>query len=285
MLAVLDCERNSAMNEARARFAALVAPAVARIPLAEAALWIAREEYPDLDVESYLDRLDMLAEGARGRVAPRPPEEAVARYNDFLFRENGFAGNRDDYEDPRNSFLNDVLDRRLGIPITLSLVYTEVGARAGLPVVGVGFPAHFLVKWLLPHEVLIDPFAGKVASRGECEQLLKSAYGPDARLEERMLAPATSREILARMLRNLKNCYLGRGELEHALGAVDRIVLVTPDDATELRDRGILHYRLECFAAALADFERYLELAPTDAMAGEIRARLPELRREAARLQ
>jgi regulator of sirC expression with transglutaminase-like and TPR domain len=273
------------MNEARARFATLVAPSVPHIPLAEAALWIARGEYPDLDVESYLDRLDALAEGARARVSHCPPEEAIARYNHFLFRENGFTGNREDYEDPRNSFLNDVLDRRLGIPITLSLVYTEVGARAGLPVLGVGFPAHFLVKWVVPFEVLIDPFGGTVISREECEQLLKSTYGPDACLEERMLEPATPREILARMLRNLKHGYLGRGELEQALGAVDRIVLVAPDDATELRDRGILHYRLECFAAALADFERYLELAPGDAMAGEIRARLPELRREAARLQ
>ena len=272
-------------SEARDRFAALVAPSVPRIPLAEAALWIAKAEYEELDVEAYLDQLDELGEAARQRVAHQPFGEAIARYHDFLFRENRFAGNTDRYEDPRNSFLSDVLDRRLGIPITLSLVYTEVAARSGLPVVGVGFPGHFLVKWLAPREVLVDPFARRTTSREECLQRLQAAYGPAAVLEESLLAPATPREVLARMLRNLKYHYLGCGDLERALSAVDRIVLVTPDDAAERRDRGVLYYRLECFAAALADFERYLELAPGDAMAAEVRARLPGLRREAARVQ
>jgi regulator of sirC expression with transglutaminase-like and TPR domain len=272
-------------SEARDRFAALVDPSVPRIALAEAALWIAKAEYPELDVESYLDRLDELGEEAHRRVAHRPAEEAIARYHDFLFRENGFSGNAEHYEDPRNSFLNDVLDRRLGIPITLSLVYTEVAARSDLPVVGVGFPGHFLVKWIAPREVLVDPFARRTTSRDECLERLRSAYGPAAVLEERLLAPVTPREVLARMLRNLKYHYLGSGDLERALSAVDRIVLVTPDDPAERRDRGVLYYRLECFAAALADFERYLELAPGDAMAAEVRARLPELRREAARVQ
>ena len=273
------------MTEARARFAATVTPSVARVPLAEAALWIAAEEYASLDVEMYLDRLDEMAEAARSRLGAGPVDETIARFNDFLFRELGFTGNTESYEDPRNSFLNEVLDRHTGIPITLSLVYTEVAARLGLPVVGVGFPGHFLVKWVQGRGVLIDPFFGKVVSRQECEERLRTNHGPEARLDERMLAPATPREILVRMLRNLKHNYLAAGDLERTLGAVDRILLVSPQEAAELRDRGILFFRLECFAAALRDFERYLSLAPDDPMAARIRERLPDLRREVARLQ
>jgi regulator of sirC expression with transglutaminase-like and TPR domain len=273
------------MSEARARFVAAVAPSVARIPLAEAALWIAAEEYPSLDVEAYLDRLDEMAEDVRPRLRTRRTEEMLARFNDFLFRELGFRGNTDSYEDPRNSFLNEVLDRRTGIPITLSLVYTEVGSRVGLPLVGVGFPGHFLVKWGARPGVLIDPFFGKVISREECAERLRANHGPHAQLDERMLAPATPREILVRMLRNLKHNYLAVGDLERTLGAVDRIIAVSPDEASELRDRGILYFRLECFAAALRDFERYLSLAPDDPMAVEIRAKLAHLRREVGRLQ
>ena len=273
------------MTDARARFAALVAPAVARVPLAEAALWIAAEEYPGLDVESYVDRLDEIAEAGRARLRSEGIDETIARFNDFLFRELGFSGNTESYEDPRNSFLNEVLDRRTGIPITLALVYTEVGSRLGLPVVGVGFPGHFLVKWVKGRGVLIDPFFGKIVSREECEERLRTQQGPEARLDASMLAAATPREILVRMLRNLKHNYLATGDLQRSLGAVDRILLVSPDEAVELRDRGILFFRLECFAAALRDFERYLALAPGDVMAGQIRARLPDLRREVARLQ
>ncbi len=273
------------MNEPRERFAALVAPGRVRIPLAEAVLWIAKQEYPDLDVEACVDRFDELAEAARRRIHAGSGDETVERLNDFLFREIGFAGDTESYEDPRNSYLNEVLDRRRGIPISLSLVYTEVGQRLGLPVAGVGFPGHFLVKWAGDPEVLVDAFFGKVISRDECAGRLRASFGPGAQLDDRMLAPAAPREILARWLRNLKQNHLGRGDLERALGAVDRILLVTPDDAAELRDRGILYYRLECFAAALADFERYLALGPRDQLAAEIRARLPELRREAGRLQ
>jgi regulator of sirC expression with transglutaminase-like and TPR domain len=271
-------------SEAAKRLAAVAGPGAARIPLAEAALWIAAEEYPELDVEAYLDRLDELAEVARRTMLPCAAEERAARFNDFFFRELGFAGNTETYEDPRNSFLNDVLDRRRGIPISLSLVYTEIGTRLGLPIVGVGFPGHFLVKWLAP-EVLVDAFHGKVISREDCAERLRASFGSEAALDDRMLAPASPREILTRWLRNLKHNYLGRGDLARALAAVDRILIIAPDEAPELRDRGILYHRLECYAAALADFERYLTLAPNDLMAGDIRSRLPELRREAARLQ
>ena len=273
------------MNPARARFTAIVAPSVSRIPLAEAALWIAAEEYPTLDVEAYVDRLDEMAEVVRPRLIPGDVHETITRFNEFVFRELGFGSNNEEYDDPRNSFLNDVIDRRVGIPITLSLVYTELCGRLGLPAVGVGFPGHFLVKWVGPPDVLIDPFFRKVISRAECAERLKSNYGPQARLDDGTLTPAAPRQIVVRMLRNLKHNYLGRGDLPRALAAVDRALLVWPDDAGELRDRGILYFRLECYAAALRDLEHYLALAPADPMAAQIRERLPELRREAARLQ
>jgi regulator of sirC expression with transglutaminase-like and TPR domain len=272
-------------SEAARHLVAVAGPDTARIPLAEAALWIAAEEYPNLDVEAYVDRLDELAEVTRRAVFPCAAEDRAARFNDFLFGELGFAGNTESYDDPRNSFLNDVIDRRRGIPISLSLVYTEIGTRLGLPVVGVGFPGHFLVKWLAPAELLVDAFHGRVISRDECSERLRTSFGPNATLDERMLAPASPREILTRWLRNLKQNYLARGDFVRALAAVDRIVMIAPDEAAEIRDRGILYHRVECYAAALADFERYLKLAPNDLMAGEIRRRLPELRREAARLQ
>src|SRR5262245_279212 len=188
------------MSDARARFSAIVAPSVPRILLAEAALWIAAEEYPALDVEAYLDRLDEMAETVRPRLASADIPETIARFNEFVFRELGFGPNDEQYDDPRNSFLNDVTDRRVGIPITLSLVYTQLCARLGLPAVGVGFPGHFLVKWTDP-EVLVDPFFRKVITRVDCAAQLKSSYGPQARLEDEMLEPATPRQIVVRMLR------------------------------------------------------------------------------------
>jgi len=256
--------------------------------LAPAALAIARVEYPRLDAAPYLQRLERMGEAAASRLARHAEAGTaaqIATLNAYLYEELGFSGNRTHYDDPRNSFLNEVLDRKVGIPITLAVVYTEIGGRIGLPVAGVGFPGHFLVRWIGEREALIDPFFGKVITREQCTEKLRSSYGAEVKMDDRLLEPATPRETLARMLRNLKLHYLGSGDLPRALSAVDRILVVTPDDAGELRDRGMLYSRLECFAAALGDFERYLALAPRDAMAEQIRALLPELRREAARLQ
>jgi len=272
------------MSEAADRFGALVRLSGDRLPLAEAALWIAKEEYPDLDVEAYIDRLDELGDQAARRISQYPAQETVVRFNHFLFRELGFAGNGESYGDPRNSFLNEVLDRRLGIPITLALVYTEVSRRIGLSVVGVGFPGHFLVKWLGEKEVLVDPFFGKVISAEDCLERLRASYGPTARLDPRLFAAATPREILVRMLRNLKHNYLAAEDLPRALRSVDWMLLVAPEDPAEFRDRGSLYRRLDCFAAAVRDFERFLDLAPADPAAAEIRKLLPDLRRQAERL-
>jgi regulator of sirC expression with transglutaminase-like and TPR domain len=274
------------MSNARERFARLAAGPDDRIDLAEAALLIAAEEYPSLDVAAYLRRFDELAAAASGEVRPGlAPAEQIARLNHHLFVECGFAGNSDDYYDPRNSFLNDVLDRRTGIPISLSIVYSEVAQRLDLPVYGVSFPGHFLAKYVGDPEIIIDAFFGTVIGADECAQRLRGIYGDDAQLDPRLLRPAPAREILARMLSNLKQVYVQHSDFERALGCVDRILLLAPNTARELRDRGILYQRLECYAAALQDFERYLRLAPDDEAAHLIRDLLPELQRQAAQLQ
>ncbi len=274
------------MNEARQRFAALVAAPGHRIDVAEAALLIAQEEYPEIDVGAYLRRLDELAAAARARVQlGSGPSEQIAHLNQFFFVERGFTGNSDNYYDPRNSYLNEVLDRRTGIPISLSVVYSEVAQRLDLPVYGVSFPGHFLVKYVGDPEIIIDPFFGTVITRQECAQRLHGIYGAKARFEPRLLHPASPREILVRLLSNLKQIYVDTADFDRALGCVDRILLLEPDQPRELRDRGILYQRLECFAAALRDFERYLQLAPDDEAAALIRETLPDLQRQAALLQ
>ena len=275
-----------AKNEARKRFADMASGPDDRINLAEAALLVAQEEYPSLDIAAYVRRLDDLAGAAGTDVRPglAPPEQ-VARLNHFLFVECGFAVNNDDYYDPRNSFLNEVLDRRKGIPLTLSIVYSEVAQRLDLPVYGVSFPGHFLVKYVGDIEIIIDPFFGTVISPDECAQRLRGIYGEEARLDRRLLRPARARDILVRMLSNLKQVYIQHSDFERALACVERILLLAPDTPRELRDRGIIYQRLECFAAALQDFERYLRLAPEDDAAQLIRDLLPELQRQAAQLQ
>lgn len=258
----------------------------AEIDLAEAALAIATDEYPNLDVGAALGRLDILADEARARVDPAAsPAEQIAALNRFLFVDCGFIGNEDDYFDPRNSFLNDVLERRIGIPISLALVYTEVAKRLGLPIVGVSFPGHFLVKHAGPPEIYVDPFLGEVLSLEECGRRLETLFGHPEALEAEHLRAARPREVLVRMLRNLKQVYVQRGDFVRALSATSRIVLLAPKEAAELRDRGVLHLRLECFSAAVADFERWLEIAPDDPSAAEIRAALPELRSRVETLQ
>jgi regulator of sirC expression with transglutaminase-like and TPR domain len=274
------------MSDVADRLAAIAVRPESEIRLAEAALWIARDEYPDLDLAAYLARLDELARQARQKTPETlPAAERVERLNRFLFEEIGFRGNRQNYGDPRNSFLNEVLDRRTGIPISLSVVYEDVGRQLDLDLVGVGFPGHFLVKLRGSPELLVDPFFGRTISLEDCAERLRSNYGPSSRLDPRMLDPAAPRDVLVRMLRNLKRNYAAESDFPKALRSADRILLLAPDDPHELRDRGVLYQELECFAAALRDFERYLALAPGDATAGEIRGRLPELRRQAERLQ
>ena len=259
------------------------------LDLAEAALLIAQHEYPQLDVAVYLRRLDRFAEDVRARLSPDPsPEHVIATMNYFFYKEQGFTGNASDYYDPRNSFLNDVLDRKVGVPITLSIVYMEVARRVGLDLEGISFPGHFLVK--LPTSdgaVVLDPYAGGISlSAEDLEARLNQLYGElghKVSLDE-ALASAGKKEILLRMLRNLKAIYLHNKELDKALSVVDRMLLIVPDQANELRDRGLIYRQLECAQAALADLRRYLEIEPDAADGEEIHVHIVELQQQVGSL-
>ena len=272
-----------------ARFREIIERPDSEIDLAEAALLIARVAYPDLDVQRYLRRIDDLARHLRARVAEDASAgDLIVGLNRFLFEEQGFAPNVEDYYDPRNSFLNDVLERRVGIPISLSVLYMEVGARVGLPLQGVSFPGHFLVKCQVETGmVILDPYCGGVSlSLHDLQQRLREVRGGEVSraIIAGMLVAANKREILARMLRNLKKIYLDKQQHARALAIIDWIVALRPGEATEVRDRGLTYLKLECFRAALTDLEHYLELAPAADDLNEIRGCVVELRRTAARL-
>jgi regulator of sirC expression with transglutaminase-like and TPR domain len=270
----------------RDRFAALVT-AGQRCDLAVAALEIARIADPELDPAPTLRRLDQLADDLRRRLPDgASAAEATAELTRFLFEEHGFRGNQDDYYDPRNSFLNEVVERRLGIPISLSVVMIEIGQRIGLQIEGVGFPGHFLVRVQTDgRPLLIDPFhAGTTVDDGDLLARLRALSqssrggGPDfARVPEEFLEPASVRGILGRMLRNLLRIWLEKNEHALALTAVDLLLVLTPHAADDIRTRGFLYEELECPAAAAEDLRRYLDLAPDAPDADEVRGRLSRL--------
>jgi regulator of sirC expression with transglutaminase-like and TPR domain len=254
------------------------------LDLAEAALLIACDEYPDLDVDAYLRRLDELARQVKHEIPARASlEEVIVTLNQVLFVDQGFSGNTDNYYDPRNSFLNEVLDRKLGIPITLSILYLEIGRRLGLPLEGVSFPGHFLVKFATDEgAVVLDPFHGGIPlTEEDLRERLEEMYGeqpvPDAPLTQ-LLGAAGKKEILLRMLRNLKAIYLHTQDLPKALRACNSILFIVPDLPEEIRDRGRIYDRLECFRAAAEDYERYLALDPLSDDTPEIHHRLIELK-------
>jgi regulator of sirC expression with transglutaminase-like and TPR domain len=272
--------------EARARLVAL-ADATDPRALGEAALWIAAEAYPGLDVGRWLGRLEALGRAAAERVTPElDVERAAAAVARLLFEEEGLRGNADDYYDPRNSFLNHVLERRLGIPITLSVVYLAVAGSAGLHAEGVGLPGHFVVRAVRAGRArLLDPFhGGAFLDEAACAALV-ARMRPDAgAFDPRWLAPVGTRQVLVRMLANLKAVHAARGEWRAALAAVERILLLVPDAAEELRDRGTIHATLGHGPAALRDWTAYLERAPGAADAGPVRERVRALRRALAAL-
>ena len=242
--------------------------------LAAPAFLIARLEFPKLDPGPYLDRLDEMGETAMQRIASDPGHDAllaarVDSLNRYLFNELGFVGNREHYEDPRNSCLNEVLDRRTGIPITLALIYIEVARRAGLRAEGVNFPGHFLVRALDdlhtddPGDgLIVDPFhAGAILNENDCRRMLSRHAGDDAAWEPALLARATRRQILVRMLLNLKRLYVRWRSFPQARAVADLLLTLSPSAVTELRDRGLLAYHMNDFPAALRDLERYLSIA------------------------
>jgi regulator of sirC expression with transglutaminase-like and TPR domain len=261
------------------------------IDLAEAALVIAMEEYRTLDVPAYLRRIDDMAGTLKRRLrSDISTAETVIALNCYLFDELGFAGNAADYYDPRNSFLNEVLDRRLGIPITLSMLYVEIGRRVGLAVRGVSFPGHFLVKCpVRDGAVVLDPYARGISlGLDDLRERLKALGGGSVEVSDeavrQMLVSAGKREILGRVLRNLKGIYMQKRDFERALSASSRVLMLDAGAAEEYRDRGNIYFELECFRAALADYQRYLQLRPGANDAGPVRSKVAELQQLAARL-
>jgi regulator of sirC expression with transglutaminase-like and TPR domain len=273
-------------TESRRRLIEMLAQPDPAIDLAEAALLVACEEYPQLDIEAYRARLDELGREARRRAIGLTAAEGVRVVNRLLFVELGFSGNERDYYDPRNSFLNEVLDRRTGIPITLSTVFVEVARRAGLPAFGVGLPGHFIVKVALPGEDwLLDPYSGGARlSPADCQRRLDRIFDGKLRMAPEMLLPCGPRQMLERLLQNLKAIYIRKQDFERALGAVALLRHVAPENAEELRDRGLLYAALDCYGLAVSDLEAYLERAPRAEEARELREKVEYLRERAARV-
>ncbi|MFN8542941.1 MAG: tetratricopeptide repeat protein [Candidatus Binatia bacterium] len=267
------------MGSSRDRFAALVA---AGPDLARGALEIARLGHPDLDAEACLARLDALAETIRPHLpAGDDPPTTFAAAATHLFGELGFHGNSTDYYDPRNSYLPDVLERRTGIPIMLALVLIEVGTRLGLTVEGIAFPGHFLVRVRGARGLhLFDPFTGQALDEAELLSRARAVAGAGVTaVPPHFLATAGPRAMLTRMLHNLLRVFHERDDPDHALAAVDLLLVLTPDAPEAVRTRGLLLARLDCPGAAAHDLERYLELAPGAADAADIRNQLARLAR------
>jgi regulator of sirC expression with transglutaminase-like and TPR domain len=267
---------------ARARLAELIRVPDGAVDMAAAALAIAQEQYPQVGPEPYLRRLDEYAERVRDRLADEgAPLVLLQEVSRLLFEDEGFRGNAEQYYDPRNSFLNDVLDRRLGIPLTLSMVYLEVGWRIGLPLRGVNFPGHFLVRYEGEAlRLLVDPFQqGLVLFEDQAQELLDRVYGGAVVLRPEHLRPAGRKDMLVRMLSNLKGVYLNARDDARALAAVERILMIRPDAEHERRDLGMILARMGRVPEAVEALESYLERAPTTQDAERVRVLITELRK------
>jgi regulator of sirC expression with transglutaminase-like and TPR domain len=258
-----------------------------RVDLGRAALEIARDDYPDLDVSGYLRRIDQLAAHVGERLGnEKTVYHSIAALNSVIFQERGFRGNRDNYYDPKNSFLNEVIERRMGIPISLSVLYMEVAQRIGLPLQGVSFPGHFLVKYCDDREkIVIDPFnAGEIKSKESLGKLLENLYGGNVTLVDDFLEAVTKKQIIRRMLNNLKMIYLREKSLLKGLAVLQRLVILDPASAEDIRDRGAVYLKLECFQYALADFESYLRLVPNAKDADAVKEEIVGLSKQVQRI-
>lgn len=236
-----------------------------RINLAKAALYIAQEEYPNLDIQIYLNILDAIAIDIQKRLpSERYPLRTIQIINQYLYDELGYRGNNDNYYDPRNSFLNQVIDRRMGIPITLSLVYLEIARRLDFPMVGVNMPGHFLIRPEFEDVgIFVDPFnGGDILFQQDCETRLTQIYGYPLKLQPSFTKSVSHRQLLARMLTNLKLIYLNYQDLSRALATVEAILLLFPETPGEVRDRGLLHYQLGYPFQAYQDLGTYLSILP-----------------------
>ena len=253
------------MSLARENFAQEVSLADEEIDLAKAALYLAQEETPTLELETYLGQLEEWAQQVQALLPEeRYPLRVIQCINQVLYDDLGFVGNEENYYDPRNSFLNEVMERRTGIPITLALVYLEVARRIDFPMVGIGMPGHFLIRPEFKNAgIFVDAFhKGEVLFPEDCEQRLQEIFGQPVTLDDQFLEAVTKKEFLARMLTNLKLIYINQQDLHRALGVIERLLLIFPDAIREQRDRGLLHYQLGDNQTAIADLKTYVAHFP-----------------------
>lgn len=265
----------------------LLAGRTEEVPLDLAALQLATIEFPDLDLDHYRQALDALASALASRSGSLfTGPDYVAAANEYLFSDVGFAGNEADYYNPRNSCLNEVLDRRTGIPITLSIVYIEVARRLGRPVYGIGLPGHFLVQYNDGrYSTYIDVFGGGALLTAErCRNLSMKVSGVDVNQNPALLHPVGKRQILIRMLNNLRSIYFSRKAHRKALSVLDLLITAAPGSAEEYRQRGVLNAEVERFGAARQDLETYLRLAPQAQDRNEVEQHLVRLRSRQAAL-
>lgn len=271
-------------RDIRQRFQAAVTQPDDLIDLAQAALLIAAEEDTHVDVAHYLALLDELGRDGAARIASQPGA-GVEAFNQFMFEEKRFRGNDDQYYDPHNSFLHDVLDRRVGIPITLSIVYMAIGNRAGLETQGVGMPGHFIVRAREAGSLeaaLVDPFDGRMIDREDCQARLDELFEGNLILTEEHLRKSGSREILVRLLTNLKAIYTRARLYRKALGVVERLLLLRPGDTAEQRDRGALLAHLDQMPEAIMATQMYLQLSPQASDADDVKEQLHIMQRQMA---
>jgi len=265
-------------------FSVFVGPEIEddKIDLIRAALVMARVQYPHLDTEAYATRVEELARRVASLAGNLQPQNSMAALNRVLFEEVKLRGNREDYYDPRNSYLNDVLDRGLGIPITLSVVYMEIARRVGLHLSGVGMPGHFLLKHYSEqgHETLIDCFnRGDILSRQDCQSRLNEIYSGEIKLRPEFLHPISRRQILTRMLNNLKTVYLSTRNFRKALPIADLILVIYPRSSEDVKQRALLRYSMGLHRLAAEDLDDYLRISPDASDADEIRQMSLSIRR------
>jgi regulator of sirC expression with transglutaminase-like and TPR domain len=260
------------------------------IPLFEAALAIAQDADPQLDLAAQQAELDILAVKLQRRLpADASQVQRLRMLNHFFYRELGFAGNVNDYYAADNSYLHRVITTRRGIPISLAVVYMELAQQIGLDIKGISFPGHFLMKLTIQAgDIILDPFNGDSLSREDLEERLEPYLEPDDYTADVTLAaylqPAHPREILVRMLHNLKALFMENKDWEQLLGVQERLVILQPEEIAERRDRGTAYEHLECPQAALEDFQAYLSERPYAPDAEGLRGKLPELRAAIRRL-
>ena len=234
------------------------------INLAQASLYCAQAEYPELEVAKYLERLDLMAQDIAVKLPSQHyPLQIIKTINDHLYNNLEFRGNNQDYYDPKNSFLNDVIDRRRGIPLTLSIIYLEIAKRLDFPMLGIGMPGHFIIRPDFDDVgIFVDAFnQGEILFKEDCQAKLEQLYQQPVKLEPQFLAPVNNKQILARLLTNLKQIYLHRRQYNKVLAIISGLLTLLPNNPNELRDRGLLYYELKLWQEASQDLQAYLKIA------------------------